>query len=297
LYLASAVKEGKLSAGTGSLASVLPASVQGLFVQAPAGGETVAWTSRAGAVHTFRVCRVDPDGAAAEPAAKVAVAASTATAGDAGPSLPVVPTSATTGPDDLQPVEAAPGPVSSTAVAALAVGTSPHRRSAPGPGGESDRVVGVLVHRLLQHLGMDEVDAGRLRAEAARLLADDEAAEVEDRAAWIARAVDGYLAISRRPEVRALLGGAETYYEVPFSMLDAGRASAPGSSVEVQVVRGTIDCLARHVDGALTVLEFKTGRPRPEHEAQAELYRRAAEAVFPGAVVTALVVYAGPMAQ
>jgi hypothetical protein len=43
----------------------------------------------------------------------------------------------------------------------------------------------------------------------------------------------------------------------------------------------------------VTVLEFKTGRPRPEHQAQAELYRRAAAALFPEAAVDARVVYGG----
>jgi hypothetical protein len=41
----------------------------------------------------------------------------------------------------------------------------------------------------------------------------------------------------------------------------------------------------------VTVLEFKTGRPRPEHERQAELYRLAAEALFPGADVETQLVY------
>jgi hypothetical protein len=36
-------------------------------------------------------------------------------------------------------------------------------------------------------------------------------------------------------------------------------------------------------DGELAVLEFKTGRRRPEHEAQTALYQQAAAALFPGA--------------
>jgi hypothetical protein len=41
----------------------------------------------------------------------------------------------------------------------------------------------------------------------------------------------------------------------------------------------------------VTVLEFKTGRPRPEHERQADLYRQAAEAIFPGAPVESRLIY------
>jgi hypothetical protein len=40
------------------------------------------------------------------------------------------------------------------------------------------------------------------------------------------------------------------------------------------------------------ILEFKTGRRRDEHQQQAELYRRAAAAVFPDASVAVDVVYA-----
>ena len=57
------------------------------------------------------------------------------------------------------------------------------------------------------------------------------------------------------------------------------------------IVRGTIDCLVSVATIAVTVLEFKTGRPRPEHEAQAELYRAAAQALFPASPVESQLVY------
>ena len=57
------------------------------------------------------------------------------------------------------------------------------------------------------------------------------------------------------------------------------------------VLRGTIDCLIRTAPGRMTVLEFKTGRPRDEHRLQLDLYRRAAERLFPGMVVDARLVY------
>ena len=58
-------------------------------------------------------------------------------------------------------------------------------------------------------------------------------------------------------------------------------------------VRGTIDCVVRAGD-RVTVLEFKTGLRRAGHDAQTELYRKAAQTVFPDAVVDAQVIYAFP---
>jgi ATP-dependent exoDNAse (exonuclease V) beta subunit len=60
--------------------------------------------------------------------------------------------------------------------------------------------------------------------------------------------------------------------------------------VDGKIVRGTIDCLVASSD-RVTVLEFKTGRPRPEHQAQAEVYRLAAQAIFPAAAVESRLVY------
>ena len=90
----------------------------------------------------------------------------------------------------------------------------------------------------------------------------------------------GYGALLRRPDVRQVYVSGEALHEVPFTM-----------RLEGTIVRGTIDCLIRSTSGRVTILEFKTGRPRPEHERQANLYRRAAEALFPGAEVETRLVY------
>ena len=42
----------------------------------------------------------------------------------------------------------------------------------------------------------------------------------------------------------------------------------------------------------MTVMEFKTGKSRPEHQAQVEVYRQAIERLFPGVPVEAHLVYA-----
>ena len=58
LYLSSALKDGTLRPGPGSLADVLPASLKPLFAAAGAtGDETVQWTSASGRTFTWRVCR------------------------------------------------------------------------------------------------------------------------------------------------------------------------------------------------------------------------------------------------
>jgi len=63
--------------------------------------------------------------------------------------------------------------------------------------------------------------------------------------------------------------------------------------MEGYIVRGTIDCLARTGTDEITVLEFKTGRPRPWHQEQLHVYRKAAQALFPADQVIAEVVYTG----
>lgn len=95
------------------------------------------------------------------------------------------------------------------------------------------------------------------------------------------RAADAYRAICGRPDLRAIYEAGERLHEVPFTM-----------RVDGAFVRGTIDCLVRSEADRMTVLEFKTGRPRDEHRLQLDIYRRAAERLFPGCAVDARLVYA-----
>ena len=71
---------------------------------------------------------------------------------------------------------------------------------------------------------------------------------------------------------------------VPFSY-------RPPTGTDV-IVRGRLDCLVIRADGAATIVEFKTGRPRPEHEAQAAMYRDALQAALPGRSIDIRLVYA-----
>jgi ATP-dependent exoDNAse (exonuclease V) beta subunit len=143
-------------------------------------------------------------------------------------------------------------------------------------GHTSDRLVGTLVHRLIQRVGFG-AEPEAAAAAARQLLRPDEAPD--DRDAPIERAVNGYLALSQRDDVRAVYASGRVLHELPFTM------AADGGWL-----RGTIDCIVQRAEG-MTLLEFKTGRPRPEHRRQVELYRRAAERMFPGVSIDARVVY------
>jgi hypothetical protein len=52
-----------------------------------------------------------------------------------------------------------------------------------------------------------------------------------------------------------------------------------------------MDCVIRDQTGRVTLLEFKTGRRRKGHLAQLDLYRQAAERIFPGVTIDARLVY------
>jgi ATP-dependent exoDNAse (exonuclease V) beta subunit len=150
-------------------------------------------------------------------------------------------------------------------------------------GGDSERLVGTLVHRLVHRLGVG-ADSGIARAAVARLLRPEEQAECSFGLALDATldaAIAAYEVLSCNEAVNRLYSSGEALHELPFTMQSDGTW-----------LRGTIDCLVRNGSGLITVLEFKTGRPRPEHQKQIELYKCAAEQMFPGYHVEARLVYA-----
>ena len=156
-------------------------------------------------------------------------------------------------------------------------GATPHMQ---GP--DSDRVVGTLVHRLLEHFAFGgTITAEEVQDALPRLLEPDELVDVIDLRGLARRAATGYAAVCSRPDVQSLCASGARLHEVPFTM-----------ATEDGIVRGTIDCLIRREDGNITILEFKTGRPRPEHRVQLDLYKRAAAQLFAGAGVDAVLVYA-----
>jgi len=255
LYLSSVLKDGRVVVGRGSLADVLPPTLLDCFAVAAA-GIPAEWHAGSGHVHSFSVC-APPAGRPQHP----------------GPSMshPVETTA-----DHLDAVEAVPSVRRATDVGAPAdAGASP----ADGAGSESERVLGTVVHRLLQALGTTPASTEDATTVALRLLRPDEAAGLADRDAFAARAASTYQALCSHPDVRSLYAAPDILHEVPFALRQEG-----------VVVRGSIDCLVPS-PSEVTVLEFKTGRPRPEHGGQVALYASVASRLFPGARVVPKLIY------
>ena len=292
VYLGSVVKDGRPQPGRGSLAEVMPPSLLEVMAQAALGSGAgdpsgLAWIGPSGQAHRFRVCPAHP-----EPA--VAPEALLASAPKEEPPADFVRLTATPGP---RPVVAAGGP--RTAQAAKR-GTA-KREALPGVGSgagagavtggatgrelgtELERLVGTAVHRLIERRGLRDVTTDEVAGQLSALLGDDLPPEVAaEPAVLAARVVEVCRSLSRQGELTALLASGEVYHEVPFS-----------ARIDGEIRRGVLDCLVRTADGRVTVVEFKTGRPRPEHAAQIEVYRQAAAVLFPDAEVSARIFHAG----
>ena len=258
LYLSSVVKDGRIAPGRGSLAEVLPPGLLDGFASAAAGAPT-EWRAVSGRVHVFRVC-LPP----AEDEAQTAV--------------PVRLADAVAAADDLLPVAEPPAARRAAGDAASSGASAPAVES---PGQPSDRTLGTVVHRLLQALGTSgDHEPDHVEALALRLLRPDETVALADRDRFTARAAAVYRALCRHPEVRRFYAVPGILHEVPFAFLEGDT-----------VVRGTIDCLVPVSPGEVAVLEFKTGRPRPEHAEQLALYARVAAELFPGSTVGEKLIY------
>jgi ATP-dependent helicase/nuclease subunit A len=257
LYLGAVLKDGRLQPGRGSLAEVVPATLRALFEEAiTAAGHDIAWRASSGAAHRFRVCEADRP--------EVTDVSGT-------------PTRHVDRVDDFSPLEIgrSVARMNVTEVGAAA------RTATRAAGGDSDRLVGTLVHRLLDRHGLDPaIDAAGVLHSLLSLIEPSELVDVIDLEDLARRTAAAYRATCGRADVQALCASGERLHEVPFTM-----------NTDQGIVRGTIDCLVRRGDGAITILEFKTGRPRPEHQQQLELYAQAAKRLFPGAVVDGLLVY------
>ncbi len=278
LYLSATLTEGAVRPGAGSLAAVAPPSLLEALAAGAAAGGRAAWTGPSGRAHGFAVVGPAAAGISFRPSAPPAPAE----------------------PDRFGPWRPAGGPprVAATALAAgggaVAPGAGAGAAEEAGEGGTGpargvDPVVGRLVHRLLR----DDGEGGRpasgsgdaeLADRAAAAMEPEERARADHRA--LADAAAGiYRRAVRREDVAALIGG-DCLFEVPFTL----RRADPGGGGPV-FVRGVIDCLSRWPDGRVTVVEFKTGAARSEHEAQLALYVEAARALFPGRPVDGRLLY------
>jgi ATP-dependent helicase/nuclease subunit A len=178
---------------------------------------------------------------------------------------------------DLAPIQDAP--VQRATVAAVV--SADHAAEPVGAGRDSDRLVGVLVHRLLQRKGVALEGHQAVAAAVADLVRRDERLDFDQTPRLVPEVYAAYRELAGREDVRELYRRGECFHEVPFSFVAGGR-----------IIRGSIDCLVRTAD-RVTVLEFKTGRPRVEHREQLALYIEAARALFPGAVIDGYLLYAG----
>ena len=268
-YLGSVLKDGTLQPGRGSLAAVLP---QTLIDQFAATGDVIEWRASSGVAHRFHVVR------------------------DPGPGIreSLIPGSQDSNPEprianpaivtSLEPlVDSSPA---RTSVASV-VSAERERDGVESTPATSGRLVGTLVHRLLQRIGIRDPksaiqDAQSLRDIAMRLVRADEVDGLGDLEATVNVACEAYKSICACEDVRVLYQTGPALHEVPFT-----------TSMDGHIVRGTIDCVVETAPGAFTLLEFKTGRERPEDRQQVQLYVQALRRLFPGASINARVVYAG----
>jgi len=127
-------------------------------------------------------------------------------------------------------------------------------------------------------------EAGALAAEARRLLRPRDFVDVDDADRLVEEAAGVYRAFRSRPDVAEILALGECLYEVPFSLESPDRPD--------ERLRGAVDCVVLEPDGAATVVEFKTGKPDPAHEAQAGLYAEAISRALGLSAVRIRVLYA-----
>ena len=261
LYLSSALKDGALVPGRGSLAEVLPVSVKQLFVAAAGTSEPfVSWTSASSRTFSARVVSAPSPG-------EIVVSP-----GIEPPALP----------DLVAPLPASgvlPRVPVSDWLRTRAAGLPPE-----WPASQSDVLTGVLVHRLFQAASRGALPGEAVPELARALIRAEERAVTDDADALADRACAIWSRIHRRSDVAALLAAPELLAEVPFSV-------RMGDGDAAVMLRGTIDCLALGADGTATVVEFKTGRQRDEHAQQLAVYIDAARRLFPERRVEGRLIY------
>jgi ATP-dependent helicase/nuclease subunit A len=278
LYLGSVVKDGRFQPTRGSLGEVLPSSLHGLFVEAANGAAAVEWAG-ASLSHKIGVCPLIRDSGLGIRDSGFGIRDSEDSKLERTRNLSN-PESRIPDPDssDFLPLE--DHTVRRVTVSDLSATDVANRAARQIHFDGSARLIGVLVHRLLQRMGLnDELGDDQLRRAAEAILSTVSTVELGDTLAWISEAIARFRQISAQDDVRELYLSGRALHEVPFSVQIQGR-----------IVRGTMDCL---IDSGsrVTVLEFKTGGRRGEHATQAEVYRTAAQALFPGVRVESRLVY------
>ncbi|HEX7780374.1 MAG TPA: 3'-5' exonuclease, partial [Vicinamibacterales bacterium] len=280
LYLAAEVdKKGKLRRAARSLAALLPGSLADLFaVAALPANDAATWETPNGSF-TFRVCRGDGavDSARGRPALSVVET----------PALSAVETPALSAVEGLA-LSVVEG--SETPAVRAVTEVVPSEKPGLAPSTMSrERLAGTIIHRLMQRSLDPRLDEASLRPLVPSLIRSAELVDVDDLESLTTDAVALYTRLRRHEGLAELFRSGRCHYEVPFSFEPPDR---PG-----ELVRGVIDCVVETPDGRMTVIEFKTGGPQPDHQAQADLYARALASVLSDPGIDVRVVYpAGPMA-
>ena len=261
LYLSSALKDGAMVPGRGSLAEVLPSSIAQLFVHAAtafAECPAIGWTSPAGDTFELRICRPPPHQAPSQDTAVVELPGGLNGAVSSRPAIIGAPPTGT--------------------VRQTVTGLSSGSKSMSGSPAAPAASFGALLHRLigasdrLERANIDEQTA------LARDVLSRDQLDVSPSA--LEQAVDAWRRFRSRHDLAGLWRSGERYHEVPFSMRDGAA-----------ILRGTIDCLIRQPSGILLVLEFKTGLPQASHQIQLDTYIRAARSIFPDDNIEGKLVY------
>lgn len=275
LYLAAQVGEdGYLKHAARSLAGLFPPALRDVFPRAAAAGpdvDEVFWDAP-GHRFAFRVLRPEPGSAMLPPLPRAEP-----------PSLDRVPlrwageVRQATSYGDVDPGTVALPPSTDRGVSAA--GGSVTSRT-------EDRIAGTLVHRLLQWAGTRQPDTGEWAEAYDRLVRPEALVDVHDPVQLRHDVIRSAEALRNRTRLADLLAAGTCWYETPFSW-------CPPDSPGV-VVRGTIDCLVVGADGSLTVVEIKTGAPRPEHAAQLATYLEALRARHLDVHIRGEVVYSPP---
>ena len=258
LYLATALDErGRFEIARGGLGDVLPADLRAVFERLAADDAppVVEWHGPS-MTHRLAVVRAAP-----EPIVRPAAAAVAEVVEDRGVLV------ASRGGARARISDAGEGPIDAGPPEA--------------PASVDPRRLGTLVHRLVERGAVREISSGAdIDALARRLAAGGTWVDPSSHAALLAAAAGLLRQLAADEELAGRLADLPRWHEVPVVLREPER-----------IWRGAADVVVDVGGGRLEVLEFKTGRPRPDHEAQLQLYVAAIASLAPSSAVGGRLVY------
>ena len=277
LYLSTVLEENGPKFNRGSLGEVLPNLFGPVFKAAARAqtGKLVRWQGLNGSDHAFRVCGSPP---APEQSQRNEHSRPDASTNAPGPA-PVV--------DRFEHLSDRPR-LKRTSVTTM---TEDQMDSSDAGQTEEDverrLIIGLLLRQLLQRHVVQLLEPGAAYRETLALCQFLKLPNNDTTKNAADTAVTLYTRITEGSDLAALVAG-ECLFEVPFSF-HSPTTRLPDKPQ--QIIRGTIYCLARSSTGKVTVVDFKTGRPKPEHRYQLDLYTAAGQAMFPQVDVQGRLIY------